>query len=57
VEESGAEKCSEKAFSFAEDGVFGNYWWYPFNTNGCFRGYVNVATHTFVHITKGQTGG
>jgi hypothetical protein len=22
--------------------VFGNYWWYAFNTNVCFRGYVNV---------------
>jgi hypothetical protein len=31
------------------DDVFGNYWWYVFNTNVCFRGYVNVASLTFVH--------
>jgi hypothetical protein len=24
--------------------------WYAFNTNVCFRGYVNVATLKFVHI-------
>jgi hypothetical protein len=59
VEESGAEKCSEKFLSLAADDVFGNYcyWWYAFNTNVCFRGYVNVATLTFVHKTRGQTGG
>jgi hypothetical protein len=55
VEESGAEKCSEKYLSLAVDDVFGNYWWYAFNTNVCFRGYVNVATLTFVHKTKDQT--
>jgi hypothetical protein len=33
VEESGAEKCSETALSLAADDVFGNYWWYAFNTN------------------------
>jgi hypothetical protein len=43
VKESGAEKCSEK---LAVDDVFGNYWWYAFNTNVCFRGYVNVTTLT-----------
>jgi hypothetical protein len=36
-EENGAEKCSEKALSLAADDVFGNYWWYEFNTNVCFR--------------------
>jgi hypothetical protein len=56
VEEGGAEKCSEKALSLAADDVFGDYWWYSFNTNVCFRGYVNVATLTFVHKTRGQTG-
>jgi hypothetical protein len=55
--ESGAEKCSETALSLAADDVFGNYRWYAFNTNVCFEGYVNVATLTFVHKTKGQTGG
>jgi hypothetical protein len=54
---SGAEKCSENALSLAPDDVFGNYWWYAFNTNVCFRGYVNVAILTFVHKTRGQTGG
>jgi hypothetical protein len=61
VEESGAEKCSEKSLSLAADDVFGNYWWYAFNTNVCFRGYViNVANLTFVHKTRGhdlQVGG
>jgi hypothetical protein len=57
VEESGAEKCSEKSQSLAADDVFGNYGWYAFDTNFCFRGYVNVATLTFVHKTRGQTGG
>jgi hypothetical protein len=57
VEESGAEKCSEKAISLAADDVFGNYSWYAFNTNVCFRGFVNVASLTFVHRTRGQTGG
>jgi hypothetical protein len=33
VEESGAEKCSEKAISLAADDVLGNYWWYAFKTN------------------------
>jgi hypothetical protein len=56
VEESGAEKCSETAPSLAADDVFGNYWWYAFNINVCFRGYVNVATLTLVHKTRGQTG-
>jgi hypothetical protein len=51
MEDSGAKKCAEKALSL------GNYWWYAFNTNVCFRGYVNVATLTFVHKTRGQTGG
>jgi hypothetical protein len=45
VEESGAEKCSEKVLSLAADDVFGNYWWYAFDTSVCFRGYVNVANH------------
>jgi hypothetical protein len=49
VEESGAEKCSETSLSLAADDVFGNYRWYAFKTNDCFRGYVNVATLTFVH--------
>jgi hypothetical protein len=42
VEENGAAKCSEIALplSLAADDVFGNYWWYAFNTNVCFRGYV-----------------
>jgi hypothetical protein len=43
VEESGAENCSEKALSLAADDVFGNYWWYAFNTNVCFKVYVNVV--------------
>jgi hypothetical protein len=33
VEESGAEKCSETALLLVADDVFGNYWWYAFNTN------------------------
>jgi hypothetical protein len=37
VEESGAEKCSEMALSLAAIDVFGNYWWYAFNTNACFK--------------------
>jgi hypothetical protein len=49
MEESENEKCSEKVLSLAADDVFGNYWWYAFNTNVCFGGYVNVATLTFVH--------
>jgi hypothetical protein len=57
VEESGAEKLSDKALSLAADDVFGNNWWYALITNVCFRGYVNVATLTFVHKTRGQTGG
>jgi hypothetical protein len=57
VEESGAEKCSEKALPPAADAVFGNCWWYAFNTNVCFRGYINVATLTFVHKTRGPTDG
>jgi hypothetical protein len=57
LEESGAEKCSKKALSLAADDVFGNFWWYAFNTNVCFRGYLNVATYTFVHKTRGQIGG
>jgi hypothetical protein len=44
------------ALSLAADDVFGIYWWYAFNTNVCFRGYVNVATLTFVHKTGGQIG-
>jgi hypothetical protein len=36
--ESGAKKCSEKVISLVADDVFGNYWWYAFNTNVCFRG-------------------
>jgi hypothetical protein len=50
VEESG--KCSETALSLAADDVFGNYWWYAFNTNVYFRGYINVATLTFVHNAR-----
>jgi hypothetical protein len=53
MEENGAEKGSKKALSLAADDVFGNYWWYAFNTIVCFRGYVNVATLTFVHKTRG----
>jgi hypothetical protein len=34
-----------------------NYWWYTFNINVCFRGYVNVVTLTFDHKTRSQTGG
>jgi hypothetical protein len=56
MEESGAEKCSETALSLAADDVFGNYWWYAFNTIVCFRGYDNVATLTFVHKTRDQKG-
>jgi hypothetical protein len=55
VEECGDEKCSETTLSPAADDLFGNYWLYAFNTNVCFRGYVNVATLTFVHKTRGQT--
>jgi hypothetical protein len=40
----------------AADDVFGNYWWYAFNTNICFRGCVNIAALTFVHKTKAHTG-
>jgi hypothetical protein len=36
VEESGTEKCSEKALILAADDMFGNYWWYAFNTNVLF---------------------
>jgi hypothetical protein len=57
MKENGAEKCSKMALSLAADVVFGNYWWYAFNTNVYFRGYINVATLTFVHKTRGQTGG
>jgi hypothetical protein len=57
VEETGVEKCSKKPLSLAAVDVFENYWWYAFNTNVCFRGYVNVPTLTFVHKTRGQTGG
>jgi hypothetical protein len=57
VEGSGAEKFSEKALSLAADDVFGNNWWYAFIINVCFRGYVIVATLTFVHKTRGQKGG
>jgi hypothetical protein len=55
--ESGAEKSPETVISLAADGLFGNNWWYAFNTNVSFRGYVNVATLTFVHKTRRQTGG
>jgi hypothetical protein len=55
MEESGAEKCSETAL--AADDVFGNYWWYVFNTNVCFRDFVDAATLTFIHKTRGRTGG
>jgi hypothetical protein len=48
LEEIEAEKCSETALSLAADDVFGNYWWHAFNTNVCFGGYVNVATHLFI---------
>jgi hypothetical protein len=37
----------KKALSLAADVVFGNYWWYAFNTIVCFRGYVNVA-HLYI---------
>jgi hypothetical protein len=53
VEENGAEKCSEMALLLTADDVFGNNWWYAFKTNVCFRVYVNVATFTFAHKTKG----
>jgi hypothetical protein len=52
-----AEKCSETAPSLAANDMFGNYWWYVLSTNFFFRGYVNVATLTFVHKTRSQTGG
>jgi hypothetical protein len=45
----GREWSSEKPLSLAADDLFGNYWWYTFNTNVCLIGYVNVATLTFVH--------
>jgi hypothetical protein len=51
------KKCSDTALSLAADDMFGNYWWYAFNTNVYFSGYVNVATLTFVHKTIGQIGG
>jgi hypothetical protein len=57
VVEIEAKKFLEKAISLAVDDVFGNYWWYTFNTKVCFRGYVNVLTLKFVHKTRGQTGG
>jgi hypothetical protein len=46
VEKSRAEKSSETALSDAADEVFGNDWWYVYNTNVCFREYFNVATLT-----------
>jgi hypothetical protein len=55
VEDIEAEKCLEKALSLEADDVFGNYWWYAINIKVCFRSYDNVATHTFVHKTKGHT--
>jgi hypothetical protein len=49
VQENGAENCSEKVLSLAANDVFENYWWYAFNTNVCFRGYVNIAPlHLFI---------
>jgi hypothetical protein len=57
VEENVTEFFLEIALSLAANDVFGNYWWYAFNTNVCFRGYVNVATLTFIHKTRGQTCG
>jgi hypothetical protein len=56
VKKSRAEKFSETALSLAANDVFGNYWWYTYNTNVCFRGYVNVAILTFVHKTRGRAG-
>jgi hypothetical protein len=56
VEENGAENCSEKSLSLVADDVFGNYWWYVFNTNVCFKGYVDFATLRFVYKTRGQAG-
>jgi hypothetical protein len=46
----------ENALSFTADDVFGNYWWYAFNTNNvCFRGYVNVAPlHLFIKLEARQ---
>jgi hypothetical protein len=49
-------KNAQKRLSLAANDVFGYYWWYAFNTNVCFRGYVNVATLTFVHKIRSQTG-
>jgi hypothetical protein len=43
------------ALSLAADDVFGNYWWYAFNTNVFFRGYVPFIA--LVHKTGGQIGG
>jgi hypothetical protein len=33
-----------------------NYFWYAFNTNVCFRGYIYSATLAFVHKTRSQAG-
>jgi hypothetical protein len=51
-------KCSETDLALSVDEVFGNDWWYAFNTNACFIGYVNVAiaTITFVHKSRGKIG-
>jgi hypothetical protein len=29
--------------------MFGNYSWYAFNTNVCFRGFVNIASLKFLY--------
>jgi hypothetical protein len=56
VEESGAEKCSEKALSLAADDVFGNYLWFAFNTNFCFRGYV-MSSSDILNVRESYTLG
>jgi hypothetical protein len=47
----------ESAIALAADDVFENYWWYAFNTNVCFIGYVQFVTLAFVHKTRVLTGG
>jgi hypothetical protein len=47
----------ETALSLTGDDAFGNYWLYAFNINFYFGGYFYVAILTFIHRTRGQTGG
>jgi hypothetical protein len=55
LEESRADKCSKTALSLTADDEFGNYWWYVFNTNFYFVGYIDVATLTIIHKTRDHT--